>query len=246
MDVHVITDANKAAYAAELDQLFRIRHRIYVEEKKWREPSDDGRETDQFDTEHAVHLVGIRNGQIIAGSRFIPTTQPHLLSEVFPHLCTRNRRCPRLRCFRMDARLHRTGISRDRWIADQSAVLHRRDGILPRRRHQSNRRNSGAVLAPPLEAIRMGRPCHWRALRDRRRHMRAGLFRCLRGRSLRRSAARKTRSQHIGPQRSPKFPGAIASRPRPWISRSLRFSKPTGVGARVPAAQGDPRAAGAS
>ena len=29
MDVHVITDANKAAYAAELDQLFRIRHRIY-------------------------------------------------------------------------------------------------------------------------------------------------------------------------------------------------------------------------
>jgi len=90
MDVHVITDANKAAYAAELDQLFRIRHRIYVEEKKWREPSDDGRETDQFDTKHAVHLVGIRNGQIIAGSRFIPTTEPHLLSEVFPHLCTRN------------------------------------------------------------------------------------------------------------------------------------------------------------
>jgi acyl-homoserine lactone synthase len=90
MDVHVITDANKAAYAAELDQLFRIRHRIYVEEKKWREPSDDGRETDQFDTKHAIYLVGIRNGQIIAGSRFIPTTELHLLREVFPHLCTRN------------------------------------------------------------------------------------------------------------------------------------------------------------
>jgi acyl-homoserine lactone synthase len=89
MDVHIITDANKAAYAAELDQLFRIRHRIYVEEKKWRDPSDDGREIDQFDTEHTVHLVGIRDGRIIAGSRFIPTTQPHLLSEVFPHLCTR-------------------------------------------------------------------------------------------------------------------------------------------------------------
>jgi len=38
MDVHVITDANKAAYAAELDQLFRIRHRIYVEEKKGASP----------------------------------------------------------------------------------------------------------------------------------------------------------------------------------------------------------------
>ena len=89
MDVHVITDANKAAYAAELDQLFRIRHRIYVEEKKWRAASEDGREIDQFDTEHAINLVGIQDGRIIAGSRFIPTTEPHLLSEVFPHLCTR-------------------------------------------------------------------------------------------------------------------------------------------------------------
>ena len=88
MQVHVISNANKADYASELDELFRIRHRIYVEEKRWREPSADGRELDQFDTEHAVHLVGIRDGRLIAGSRFIPTTQPHLLSEVFPHLCT--------------------------------------------------------------------------------------------------------------------------------------------------------------
>jgi acyl-homoserine lactone synthase len=90
MDVHVITHTNKSDYSSELDQLFRIRHRIYVEEKKWRNPSNDGREIDQFDTDHAVYMVGMRDGRIIAGSRFIPTTRPHLLSEVFPHLCTLN------------------------------------------------------------------------------------------------------------------------------------------------------------
>ncbi|NTB87821.1 acyl-homoserine-lactone synthase [Agrobacterium tumefaciens] len=89
MLVHVITSSNSALYANELSELFRIRHKIYVEEKGWREPSPDGMECDQFDTEHAVHLVGIQDGRIIAGSRFLPTTQPHLLSEIFPHLCTR-------------------------------------------------------------------------------------------------------------------------------------------------------------
>ncbi|TNM59846.1 acyl-homoserine-lactone synthase [Aliirhizobium smilacinae] len=89
MLVHVITSSNSALYASELNELFRIRHKIYVEEKRWREPSPDGMERDQFDTEHAVHLVGIQEGRIIAGSRLVPTTQPHLLSEVFPHLCTR-------------------------------------------------------------------------------------------------------------------------------------------------------------
>ena len=77
MDVHVINDDNKAGYESELDQLFRVRHRIYVDEKKWREPSDDGREIDQFDTEHAVHLVGIRGGRIVGTVQLGLDTPPN-------------------------------------------------------------------------------------------------------------------------------------------------------------------------
>jgi acyl-homoserine lactone synthase len=87
MEVHVVTAANQGLYGAELDRFFVERHRIYVEELHWRDPSPDGREIDQFDTDEAVYLIGIEDGRVITGSRFLPTSLPHLLSEVFPHLC---------------------------------------------------------------------------------------------------------------------------------------------------------------
>jgi acyl-homoserine lactone synthase len=87
IDVHVVTCSNRALYADELDSFFRWRHRIYVDERRWREPSPDGRERDQFDTAAATYLLGLDEGELVAGSRLIPTSRPHLLSEVFPHLC---------------------------------------------------------------------------------------------------------------------------------------------------------------
>lgn len=90
MRIHVVTAANAHLYPDVLDAFFRERHRIYVEEKGWREPSPSGREKDQFDNDSAVYLIGINDDRIVAGSRLVPTSEPHLLSEVFPHLCTFN------------------------------------------------------------------------------------------------------------------------------------------------------------
>lgn len=87
MLVHVVHDDNKSLYQSELDQFFRLRHDIYVDEKHWRDPSPDGYEKDQFDTSSATYFLGMRDGEVIAGSRLIPTDLPHLLSEVFPHSC---------------------------------------------------------------------------------------------------------------------------------------------------------------
>lgn len=89
MEVHVVTSSNQHLYADVLDQFFRARHKIYVEELHWRDPSPDGWEIDQFDTDHAVYLIGVEEGRVITGSRFVPTNEPHMLSEVFSHLCTR-------------------------------------------------------------------------------------------------------------------------------------------------------------
>lgn len=85
--VHVVTGANRQFYADALDQSFRLRYRVYVEELRWRglPPRDDGREIDQFDTLDAVHLLYLENNKVIGGTRLVPTTVPHLLSEVFPH-----------------------------------------------------------------------------------------------------------------------------------------------------------------
>jgi acyl-homoserine lactone synthase len=86
VDVHVITYANRHLYERELDEHHRIRHRIYVEELHWRglTPRTDGREFDQFDTSEIVYLLGLENGKVVGGLRLMPTTEPHLMSEVFP------------------------------------------------------------------------------------------------------------------------------------------------------------------
>lgn len=88
--VHVITSANRGLYEAALDQSFRLRHRIYIEELKWRglTPRSDGREIDQFDTPDAVYLLYLEDGAVLGGTRLKPTVKPHLLSEVFPHFAS--------------------------------------------------------------------------------------------------------------------------------------------------------------
>jgi acyl-homoserine lactone synthase len=74
-----------------LEQAFRLRHAIFVEERGWellRRP--DGREIDQFDDTDAVHHVAVQNGTAVGYHRMRPTTKPHLLGEVHPHLCQRS------------------------------------------------------------------------------------------------------------------------------------------------------------
>jgi acyl-homoserine lactone synthase len=85
--VHIVTSANCHRYEEALEQSYRLRHKVYVEELKWRglPRRDDGRELDQFDTADAVHLLYLENGTVFGGTRLVSTTKPHLLSEVFAH-----------------------------------------------------------------------------------------------------------------------------------------------------------------
>jgi acyl-homoserine lactone synthase len=90
VEIHVVTDANRELYADALDQSQRLRYRVYIEELKWKGLTrrEDGREIDQFDTAEAVHLLAIEAGVVRGGTRLIPSTAPHLLSDVFPHLAS--------------------------------------------------------------------------------------------------------------------------------------------------------------
>jgi acyl-homoserine lactone synthase len=74
-----------------LEQAFQLRHDIFVDERKWTELArPDRREVDQFDGPHAVYLLAVVQGQVVGHQRNLPTTRPHLLSEVHPHLCARD------------------------------------------------------------------------------------------------------------------------------------------------------------
>lgn len=84
----IVTSQNADRHREELDQAFRLRHRIFVEEKSWTDlRRDDGRETDRFDDEHAVHMLYTSDGCVVGYQRMLPSTRPHILSEILPELC---------------------------------------------------------------------------------------------------------------------------------------------------------------
>jgi hypothetical protein len=86
--IRVIDKANVRLFARTMDQLFRVRHSVFVEEKGWREFERDGLfEKDQFDTEDATYVVALdEHCDAIGCFRLYPTVLPHMISEVFPNL----------------------------------------------------------------------------------------------------------------------------------------------------------------
>lgn len=86
--IHIVTPENQNLYKDEMEQAYRLRHRVFVEEKKWTDLARaDGREIDQFDNKHAVHMLYIEDGKVLGYQRMLPSTRPHLLSDVLPQLC---------------------------------------------------------------------------------------------------------------------------------------------------------------
>lgn len=85
--IHVVHSGNRHSYSEHLRTHHKLRHDIYVEERGWTELARaDGLERDQFDTDRATYVLAIDVNEVIGGSRLVPSLEPHLLSEVFPHL----------------------------------------------------------------------------------------------------------------------------------------------------------------
>lgn len=87
--LHIVTNENVDLYRDEMQQAFRLRHKVFVEERGWSElQSEDGQEIDRFDNEYAVHMLFIEDDRHVIGyQRLLPSTRPHLLSEVLSSLC---------------------------------------------------------------------------------------------------------------------------------------------------------------
>jgi len=87
--IHAITYDLRSEYNDLIEDMYRARHRLYVEGRKWRELAKaDGREIDQFDTENAIYLLALnKNRELRGGVRLVPSTSPHLLDTIFPQFC---------------------------------------------------------------------------------------------------------------------------------------------------------------
>lgn len=70
-----------------LQQMFRLRHRIFKEYLRWDVASSNGMERDYYDTMSPVYCLCLDDsGEVIGCWRLMQTTRPYLLKDVFPNL----------------------------------------------------------------------------------------------------------------------------------------------------------------
>ncbi len=86
--IEIVTRFNRQAFASQMEQMFRQRYSVFVEQLNWDLPeAKDGLEVDEFDTDDTIYLLSIdRKGRLQGSKRLNPTMAPHLMSGKFPHL----------------------------------------------------------------------------------------------------------------------------------------------------------------
>lgn len=85
--IQIITSQNADDYPELMEEVWRFRHRQFVERLGWKElRSEDGRETDRFDTDDAIHLVARNEGRVVGYTRLLRTSGPHLLNDIYPEI----------------------------------------------------------------------------------------------------------------------------------------------------------------
>lgn len=90
--IEIVTHKNFEKHKADMEDAFKLRYNVFVDEKGWTDLArDDRRDFDQFDNEFAVHMICKRDGRVIGYQRMLPSTKPHLLSTVLSELCERER-----------------------------------------------------------------------------------------------------------------------------------------------------------
>lgn len=82
---HVVTRANRPAFASQLKEMHQWRARIFVDEQGWDLPVVDGLEIDEYDDDEAIYFLDFDDdGGIVSGQRMRPTADKSLTGDHFP------------------------------------------------------------------------------------------------------------------------------------------------------------------
>jgi acyl homoserine lactone synthase len=81
----VVEETNAHQHRHLLDEMFRLRARVFADRLKWDVVVKDGMERDRYDDEGPVYLIYTDEAQrVVKGSlRLLPTTGPTLLADFF-------------------------------------------------------------------------------------------------------------------------------------------------------------------
>jgi acyl-homoserine lactone synthase len=86
--VFVLMGNQRREQPAYFEQLFKLRHQVFVKGRGWSLPCVAGdREIDQYDVDDAAYFIDMNEDGVIEGSvRMTPTVRYSLLADYFPHL----------------------------------------------------------------------------------------------------------------------------------------------------------------
>lgn len=87
--IFIVTGENRHLFETELAQMHRQRKAVFIDELGWNVPAIGGMEIDAYDHANTIYLLlhDEARSELLASARLFPTTQPHLMTDVFAHLC---------------------------------------------------------------------------------------------------------------------------------------------------------------
>ena len=95
----IIWRGNRDQYLAELDEMYERRDAVFFDQMGWcREAAgiEKGWDCDRFDDEHAIYIIqkNARTGRLVAHCRLLRTDRPHMMTDVFSHMCNHDEGIP--------------------------------------------------------------------------------------------------------------------------------------------------------
>lgn len=89
MKVNLVDYGARLDFSRELIEMHHDRKRVFVDRLGWQLPSSGSwLEVDAFDNEFTVYLIACgEDGHHLGSVRLNPTTRPHMIDSLFPHLC---------------------------------------------------------------------------------------------------------------------------------------------------------------
>lgn len=85
--IRLVQGSEKGRNAAHIDQMHRLRKKVFFERMRWDVNVIDGWEVDRFDDLDPLYLLSIDENDKVRGSlRLLPTTGPHALADAFSRL----------------------------------------------------------------------------------------------------------------------------------------------------------------
>ncbi|MBM3632244.1 MAG: hypothetical protein FJX03_00840 [Alphaproteobacteria bacterium] len=84
----IINPYNKKLFERELNDFFKLRKVVLIDQRGWTLSSYDGKEIDDYDHDQAHYLIyrAQQTGEVLGGVRLTPTLAPNLTLDKFSHL----------------------------------------------------------------------------------------------------------------------------------------------------------------